>query len=302
MGRALSLSCAAHAAIILSFLLLSATRQPLVVPQIIRPVRLVTYLEPAAAPRKPAAVVTDQAQARPSPASSAALTAEKVSAADPSPATPALMLPEPVVVPRLAIPSPGNTPPTTRAATARRGAPTAVAPSPVAPPAVASPAEPRPALGERLTRKLAAVAPPESRPEDLATPQIAALPPPEATRAAQVSDPLVPEAPAQSPGTVEPLGYFPHAWYLAVLKEKIFARWSPPSEFFQSSRPPVALISFSIDRAGVLARVAIKESSGSSRFDQSALAAVKGLNRVPALPEQYHEESLDVVIRFQDQR
>ena len=55
MGRALSWSLAAHAAFIVSFLLLSATRQPLTIPQVVRPVRLVTYLEPAAAPRQRAA-------------------------------------------------------------------------------------------------------------------------------------------------------------------------------------------------------------------------------------------------------
>ena len=84
-----------------------------------------------------------------------------------------------------------------------------------------------------------------------------------------------------------PVGYFPHAWYLAVLKENVFARWSPPSEYFQSSRPPAALVSFRIDRAGGIGGIALKESSGSARFDKSALAAVQGLGRVPALPEQY---------------
>ena len=61
MGRALSWSLAAHAAFIVSFLLLSATRQPLTIPQIARPVRLVTYLEPAAAPRQRASVPVDTA-------------------------------------------------------------------------------------------------------------------------------------------------------------------------------------------------------------------------------------------------
>ena len=48
--------------------------------------------------------------------------------------------------------------------------------------------------------------------------------------------------------------------------------------------------------------VTLKESSGSARFDKSALAAVQGLGRVPALPEQYAEETLDVVIRFQNEK
>jgi TonB family protein len=99
-----------------------------------------------------------------------------------------------------------------------------------------------------------------------------------------------------------PVGYFPHAWYLAVLKEKVFDRWTPPSEYFQSSRPPTAVVSFRIDRGGGIGGITLKESSGSARFDKSALAAVQGLGRVPVLPEQYREETLDVVIRFQNQR
>jgi TonB family protein len=60
-------------------------------------------------------------------------------------------------------------------------------------------------------------------------------------------------------------------------------------------------VSFRIDRGGVIGGITLKESSGSARFDKSALAAVQGLGRVPVLPEQYREETLDVVIRFQNQ-
>ena len=49
----------------------------------------------------------------------------------------------------------------------------------------------------------------------------------------------------------------------------------------------MALVSFRIDRAGRIGRLTLKEGSGSARFDQSALAAVQGLGRAPALPEQY---------------
>jgi TonB family protein len=122
------------------------------------------------------------------------------------------------------------------------------------------------------------------------------------TATAPSPDRAVPGTPPTTQEAIAPVGYFPHAWYLAVLKEQVFARWSPPSEYFQSSRPPAALVSFRIDRAGGIGGVTLKESSGSARFDKSALAAVQGLGRVPALPEQYREENLDVVIRFQNQK
>lgn len=97
---------------------------------------------------------------------------------------------------------------------------------------------------------------------------------------------------------MQSIGFFPHAWYLAVLKERIFARWVPPSEFFGAGSV-TALVSFRIDRAGRIDRIAVRESSGHARFDRSALAAIQGLGQVPALPEQYQEDTLDVVIRFQ---
>ena len=100
---------------------------------------------------------------------------------------------------------------------------------------------------------------------------------------------------------MEAVGYFPHAWYLMVLKDRIFARWSPPSEFYVGAGTVAALVSFRIDRAGRLSRAAVKESSGHARFDRSALAAIQGLAQLPALPEQYAEETLDVVIRFQNE-
>ena len=279
MGRALSWSLAAHAAFIISFLLLSATRQPLTIPQIVRPVRLVTYLEPAAAPRPRAAAPAIPETARSVPLPAAARV----------PPPPAPALPAPAAAPaaataisRVAIPVRGQEPVASRA------------PAPAI--------EARPALSERLARRLASATPSESGPAAVSAPQIASLPPAEVTAATPSPERTAPGGTTAPSGTVVPVGYFPHAWYLAVLKENVFSRWSPPSEFFQSSRPPTALVSFRIDRDGRIGAIALKESSGSSRFDKSALAAVQGLGRAPALPEQYREETLDGVIRFQNQR
>jgi TonB family protein len=280
VGRALSWSLAGHLAFIVSFLLLSATRQPLTIPQVVRPVRLVAYLEPAAAPRPREAPRLAPEVARPAPpvAEPRALPQPAVSI----PAAPAAPLP--AAASRVAIPTPERTAPAPRSA-----------PTP-------APAESAPAgLRDRLARRLAAAAPAEAPPPELVAPKLASLPPPEAVVAATTPDRAAAGAPAP-PGAVAPVGYFPHAWYLAMLKKEVFARWSPPAELFQGSRSPVALVSFRIDRAGAISTVALKESSGAARFDRSALAAVQGLGRVPALPEQYAEEALDVVIRFQNQK
>jgi len=280
VGRALSWSLAAHAAFIISFLLLSATRQPLTIPQIARPVRLVTYLEPAAAPRQRTTAPVSPEAARAVPVTVQPRELRPPAAPVPAPTAAAPFAP--LVAPRVVIP-------------VREKEPTAArTPAP--------PAEVRSALSERLARRLAATAPAESRPVEIASPQITSLTPPEMPATAASPDRAVPETPTTQQGSVVPVGYFPHAWYLAVLKEKIFARWTPPSEFFQSSRPPAALVSFRVDRAGWIGGITLKEGSGSARFDRSALDAVQGLGKVSALPEQYREETLDVVIRFQNQR
>jgi len=266
VGRAFAWSLAAHAAFIISFLLLSTTRQTLTLPQVARPVRLVTYLEPAAAPRQRASVpvtaAAPQAAAIPPPIAAAAAT--------------------PVVAPRIVIPVRGQ--------------------EPIAARTPAPPAETRPALSERLARRLASAIPPESHPVEIATPQVTGLPPPEKIANAPLPDQVVPGALPASQESIVPVGYFPHAWYLAVLKDGIFARWTPPSDYFRSSRPPAALVSFRIDRAGGIGGITLKEGSGSARFDKSALAAIQSLGRVSALPEQYAGENLNVVIRFQNQR
>jgi TonB family protein len=283
VGRALSLSFIAHAAFALSFLLLSATRKPLVIPQAARPVRLVTYLEPLTASRpqartvaQPREVPAAAAPARPAPrVEPPAVRATPPAAVRNTPPATVPTRVEPVPVPRGTIPIPTEAPPARRA-------------------------EARPTLSERLASRLTAPVPAAKHQDEPTAPQLASLP-----RPAPVASPPAPAAPdAQPPppGAVASVGYFPHAWYLAVIKEKIFARWSPPSEFFRSARPPVALVSFRIDRAGRLSSVALKEGSGAARFDQSALAAVRGLGVAPPLPEQYGEETLDVVIRFQNEQ
>jgi TonB family protein len=259
--------------------LLSATRQPLTIPQIARPVRLVTYLEPAAAPRPRATAPVAVEAARAAAVPVAPRAVPPPAASIPAPAAAPVAS---VAVPRVVTPVRGLEPPAARA------------PVP--------PSEARPALSERLERRLASAAPAESRPAEIAAPRITTLPPAEPVAAAPNPDRAVPGNPATPQEAIVPVGYFPHAWYLAVLKEKIFARWTPPSEYFRSSRPPAALVSFRIDRAGGIGGITLKEGSGSARFDASALAAVQGLGKVSALPEQYREETLDVVIRFQNQQ
>jgi TonB family protein len=283
MYRDLSFSFAAHAALIAALLAFSATRQPARIAEVVRPVRLVTSLE---LPRREAGPARAARPAAPAP-----------------PAKPAERAPRPA-----AEPPPSRTPPAPARAVAPIAVPKFALPSgaaaPVAPPRTAPhPTESEAALRDRLARRLSA--PPEERRAgtEAEAPKLARLPEaseaPPRPAAATASAATVASAPPA--GLVQPVGYFPHAWYLAVLKERIFSRWAPPSEFYVGGGGVAALVSFRIDRAGRISGVTVKESSGHARFDRSALAAVQGLVQVPALPEQYAEETLDVVIRFQNE-
>lgn len=288
MYRALSLSLAAHAALIAALLALSATRPTLRLPEVVRPVRLLASLEPPApaAPRARAARPVEPAPA-PAPPVRPAERAPRPRVADAAPTRDAAATARtivPVAIPRIVIPT---------------GEPAPAAPTRGA----TQPAAPDTALRERLVRRLSAPAGERRSEEPDAAPQIASLPRPEAA-APPLPAPVATAAAAGAvppAGPVQPVGYFPHAWYLAVLKERIFTRWAPPSEFYVGSGSVAALVSFRIDRAGRISGTAVKESSGHARFDRSALAAIQSLAQLPALPEHYAEETLDVVIRFQNE-
>ena len=167
----------------------------------------------------------------------------------------------------------------------------------------APPAEARPALSERLARRLASAAPAESRPAEIASPQIASLPPAEPAAAAPAPDRAVPGTPADDAGGRSCLsGTSPTPGTSRCSRRTSSPAGRPRASFSRSGRPPAALVSFRIDRAGRIGGIALKESSGSARFDKSALAAVQGLGQVSRASRTIREESLDVVIRFQNQK
>lgn len=274
MLRAFSLSLAGHAALFLSFLLLSGVaRQPVRIVDAVRPVRLIASLE---LPSRPAAAVRTEGPAEPAPLRVTAPARPVQPEAEPVPTTaPAAgaIPPPPLTVPKIMIPS-----------------------------REASPPAPRPDLKTRLSQRLASVTTIETKTPEVAAPRLATLPPAAVTAPPEIVRTAAPAPRPESPGAgpVVPLSNFPYAWYLAILKEKVFSNWETPSEFALERKTVSAQVAFRLQRSGILSRVTLKESSGYRRFDQSALAAVQSLKDVPLLPEDYREEYLDVVIRFQN--
>lgn len=204
----------------------------------------------------------------------------------------------------------------------RREKPKTEVPEPTPPPKAAAPRSPRPApspikvptrkpppvfkprsvpappssLKEKLSSRLSGIdstpaEQPQSAVPDLTMPKIASLPVP---------------APASLPTRAEkerdlvPLSDFPYAWYIAVVKDTVYSRWKPPSSFVLGGRKISSEVSFRIMRDGSVQQVGLKKSSGHRLFDQSTLAALTTLSVLAALPADYKEDYLDVVIRFQN--
>lgn len=84
---------------------------------------------------------------------------------------------------------------------------------------------------------------------------------------------------------------FTYSYYLDRVRAQISRQWL---------RPPVggeieqALVHFRIQRDGALTELRLVQKSGSERFDQAALLAVKAAAPLPPLPKGYKEDSLGI--------
>ena len=151
-----------------------------------------------------------------------------------------------------------------------------------------------PSLKEKLSSRLSTIdstpAPtPGIEVPDLEMPEIAAVPKPAKL-----------PSPTASSRDLVPLSNFPYSWYIAVVKDRVYSRWNPPSTFVLGGRKSGAVATFRIMKNGQVLQISLKESSGHRLFDQSAMAALTTLKGLPPLPADFKEDHLDVVMRFQN--
>jgi TonB family protein len=147
-----------------------------------------------------------------------------------------------------------------------------------------------------MDRRLSEVVP---KPDTAAAPELSQM---EVAKIAPLEERLQTTAAQLSPSNqVGTLSDFPFAWYVALVKDKVFARWRPPSSFAIGGRQLTAIAAFRIERSGRLDGVRVTDGSGHRLYDQSVMAALTGLGSLPPLPEKYKEDYLDVVIRFNSQ-
>lgn len=81
--------------------------------------------------------------------------------------------------------------------------------------------------------------------------------------------------------------------YLALIKQRVDARWSPP-DIFRDRQEVVVVLAFDLAADGRVRRVRIDRSSGSSFYDQAALRAIYLSDPFPPFPKQVSEPSMQI--------
>jgi TonB family protein len=99
---------------------------------------------------------------------------------------------------------------------------------------------------------------------------------------------LLEEIPA--PARVSTNGDFKYPWYLINVQQKLEKNWNPSTENHQLK----VVVSFTIDKSGMISEPRIVKSSGNSSLDNLALRAVKLSAPFPKLPPEFSDDKLEL--------
>lgn len=86
------------------------------------------------------------------------------------------------------------------------------------------------------------------------------------------------------------------SWNASIIKKTLYSAWRQPSR--ETAGRCVAMVTISLGRGGTLSNPRITSSSGSATFDQSALAAVRAVTRIPELSEAFIRETPEIIVEF----
>ncbi|OQA89728.1 MAG: Gram-negative bacterial tonB protein [Elusimicrobia bacterium ADurb.Bin231] len=90
---------------------------------------------------------------------------------------------------------------------------------------------------------------------------------------------------------------FPYSGYVNMLRNKVADKWSPAANAYAGSRK--VLVYFRILRDGSVREILVKETSGVSYIDRSAVRAIKNSSPFPPLPAGFVEDKLGVYFMFE---
>lgn len=92
---------------------------------------------------------------------------------------------------------------------------------------------------------------------------------------------------------------FPYPWYITQVRNALWNAWQKTKP--QNNNGLSALISFNIDKNGVVYEVQIERSSKDDAYDYAAMSAVKNSDPYPPLPEDFGKEILTVTVEFRQE-
>ncbi len=93
-------------------------------------------------------------------------------------------------------------------------------------------------------------------------------------------------------------GYFPYAYYVDILKNRVSTNWYSGMMQFKARGKYYLVIFFKIQRNGQISEVSVEKSSGISELDLSALRAVQQAAPFPPLPRDFADDYLIVHLEF----
>ncbi len=179
--------------------------------------------------------------------------------------------------------------------------PAPVEPEPVEEePAPAPEPEPEPVIPEKPVRKQVVLKPPKERERRSLAERLAdRMEEQDQTRPDKSEQkPQRQEARPATSRTMVKASRFPYAWYLSIVQGKVTSNWKQPSARLLGGENLTAVVSFRIQRGGMIEAITVRRSSGISTVDQSAAKAVRSSAPFPPLPDDYMESHLDVTIDF----
>ena len=92
-------------------------------------------------------------------------------------------------------------------------------------------------------------------------------------------------------------GNFPYVGYINILRNKVAENWAPAPYAYSGVKK--VLVYFSISKNGSVDKMSVKETSGVSYIDRSAIRAVKNSSPFPPLPSGFPDDYLGVYFMFE---
>jgi len=91
----------------------------------------------------------------------------------------------------------------------------------------------------------------------------------------------------------------PFAWYFNRVFQEMYAAWEPPFGLDEGLRTQVLI---RVEKTGTITKVSLAASSRNKAMDDSALAAVNRVKKLPPLPEGLGGSFAEITVHFKVQR